>query len=156
MQLCSFYLIRDRQSVDTVERSENEGQKGEIKSQNRNDETLMSWQTDGPLKYQPSCMRTRMEKNWTSVGTWKKMAYNPKAHTDTQQPTCRPHANTHTKKTVSKLTWWASATHPLLTVYNIPSSFLPLLSTRKVNKRKLVFAIAGITSASHLYNTIFP
>ena len=43
------------------------------------------------------------------------------------------------------MTWWASTTHLLLTVSNIPPSFLPLLSTRKVNKRKLAFAVAGKT-----------
>ena len=44
------------------------------------------------------------------------------------------------------MTWWASTTHLLLTVSNIPHLSFLFLSTRKVNKRKLTFAIAGKTS----------
>jgi hypothetical protein len=116
-----------RQS-DTVEGSERVKKERGKRVKTENDEMLMSWQTDGPLKYQPSCMRTRMEKNcWTSVETRKRMAYNPWAHTDAQH-TGRMRTHRERKKEkknrFKKLTWWASATRLLLTVSNVPLSFL--------------------------------
>ena len=104
----------------------------------------MSWQTDGPLKHQPSCMRTRMEKNWTSVRIRKRSAYNPWAHKDTQ----------HTgymrkeKKTVSKVDMMGVGHPSIVDRFQRPPIFPFSSLHQKSSNKKLTFTIAGKTSTT--------
>ena len=120
---------------------------------------LMSWQTDGPLKYQPSCMRTRMEKNcWTSVETRKRMAYNPWAHTDAQHTgRMRTHRERKKeKKTVSKVDMMGVGHPSIVDRFQRPPIFPYSSALCTSEKRKLTFAIAGKTSATSSIIRYFP